>query len=499
MRSTLYTHLLTGLRLVADGVAPAPAGETKGDAVNRRLYALAHAGLIVWAAGFAALYIAQGVPFPVQVSAVTVTLCGAALVMAYRSGVSLHAGAWAAAAILFMGHIAPALYLGGANGPAAVWLAIVPLVGIALGQQRVAVATFCAVAAYCLLLGWLELHGMLPVRMLPGDVFVRTGPVNTIGASLFLLVLGQVAHATLHKRAVHLQATNSELVHQIAERTAAETALAEAQRQLISVARSAGRAEVAAGVLHNVGNALNGVTVGTAQVERHVRSQRVSRVADLAGLLDTLDDPRYAEYARKLAAELERSQRTILSELADTREAAEQATQVVATQQHIARQVGVSEWLCMQEATREAALLADVKPPIQLDIGEAPPPVFVDRHRVVQILANLLSNARDAVSASESPHIRVQFFEGLGELTVQVQDNGAGVPTDLRDCIFHHGFSTKTTSAGVGLHAAALAATELGGALAISEAPVGTGAQFELTLPRSFPSMVAGPGRAAHG
>ena len=108
-----------------------------------------------------------------------------------------------------------------------------------------------------------------------------------------------------------------------------------------------------------------------------------------------------------------------------------------------------------------------------------------DRHKVMQILVNLLSNAKHALDHSDGDRrmkVRVvQNQEGL--LEIAVIDNGVGIPPENLSRIFSHGFTTKKMGHGFGLHSGALAAKELGGTLKAHSDGPGLGATFTLTLP----------------
>jgi C4-dicarboxylate-specific signal transduction histidine kinase len=108
----------------------------------------------------------------------------------------------------------------------------------------------------------------------------------------------------------------------------------------------------------------------------------------------------------------------------------------------------------------------------------------------VHVLVNLLKNAEEAMA--ENPlsgrSLRVSIgVDGEGRPTLSVADNGHGIATDNRERIFAHGFSTKTTGRGFGLHSCANSMTEMGGRLEVSSDGPGTGAAFTLVFgePRS--------------
>jgi signal transduction histidine kinase len=124
---------------------------------------------------------------------------------------------------------------------------------------------------------------------------------------------------------------------------------------------------------------------------------------------------------------------------------------------------------------------------IALEVHEEElPPVVTDRHKVLQILLNLMRNAKDAVQASGNPHphITVRIRRVDQELiAISVSDNGIGIPPANLVRIFSHGFTTKKDGHGFGLHSGALAAKELGGSLTADSTGTDAGATFTLQIP----------------
>jgi signal transduction histidine kinase len=109
----------------------------------------------------------------------------------------------------------------------------------------------------------------------------------------------------------------------------------------------------------------------------------------------------------------------------------------------------------------------------------------VERHKVLQILVNLIRNAEHACDESGRPdkQLIVKVKVGSGRAQIAVKDNGVGIPAENLTRIFNHGFTTREHGHGFGLHSGALAAKELGGSLAAYSDGPETGATFVLNLP----------------
>jgi signal transduction histidine kinase len=113
------------------------------------------------------------------------------------------------------------------------------------------------------------------------------------------------------------------------------------------------------------------------------------------------------------------------------------------------------------------------------------PPITVEKHKVLQILTNLVRNAKHACDHVEHGEkiLTMRVFNGEGTVKVSVSDNGIGIPPENLTRIFNHGFTTKKDGHGFGLHSGALAAKEMGGALRVESKGKGEGATFILELP----------------
>jgi signal transduction histidine kinase len=114
------------------------------------------------------------------------------------------------------------------------------------------------------------------------------------------------------------------------------------------------------------------------------------------------------------------------------------------------------------------------------------PPITTDRHKVLQILLNLMRNAKDALKESGNPDRQIAIrMRRVGEnrIAIRVADNGIGIPPANLVRVFSHGFTTKKDGHGFGLHSGALAAKQLGGSLTVESEGINAGAKFTLELP----------------
>jgi signal transduction histidine kinase len=278
--------------------------------------------------------------------------------------------------------------------------------------------------------------------------------------------------------------------------------LNEANHQLVEASRHAGMAEVATGVLHNVGNILTSVNVGIdvlnerageLPVERVRRAGELLAAAQSAGPLDPSKLDAGVRYLAAIAGALDADRGKLLGGLATLRDHIAHINRVVTMQNGYARSGGVLEQIEVATLIEQAIGLgcADTERH-GLEIVRRVAPahaVTIDRHRVLQILVNLLANARDSIAqhantgAATDRRITVTAAAEPGWVALTVDDTGGGIAPESLLKIFSAGFTTKPRGHGYGLHSSALAAEQLGGTLRCSSGGLGRGATFVLRVP----------------
>lgn len=308
------------------------------------------------------------------------------------------------------------------------------------------------------------------------------------------------AKQTLEQRVVE---RTMELQDEIAAKDRAHSELAAAQQRMIELSREAGMAEIATGVLHNVGNVLNSVNVSSSLVAGKLRESRIGNLVSLIEMLRDHEhdmpvflqsDPkgqRVVPYLMKLGSHFQQEREGLMKELELLNSHVGHIKQIVATQQSYAKVSGLVENLDLAELTDDALRILDpslVRHGIRVQRQyDDLPPIAAEKHKILQILLNLLRNAKQALNDMHpegGKTIRVCVRQtGERRISLAVRDNGMGLPAENLTRIFAHGFTTKSDGHGFGLHSCALAASEMGGSLhAESEGP-GRGATFVLELP----------------
>jgi PAS domain S-box-containing protein len=281
----------------------------------------------------------------------------------------------------------------------------------------------------------------------------------------------------------------------------AEAKLAEVHKQLLQASRQAGMAEVATSVLHNVGNVLNSVNVASSCVADSLKRSKSASLSKVVALLREhqndlgnffANDPKGKQlpgYLSQLAEHLAVEQAAALDELTQLQKNIEHIKDIVAMQQNYSKSSGVPEKVAVTDLVEDAVRMNtgamerhQVK--VVREYSETPQ-ISVEKHKVLQILVNLIRNAKYACddSGRNDKQITLRVANGDGRIKISVIDNGVGIPAENMTRIFNHGFTTRENGHGFGLHSGALAAKEIRGSLtAFSEGP-GRGATFTLELP----------------
>jgi len=298
------------------------------------------------------------------------------------------------------------------------------------------------------------------------------------------------------------QRSEEMLAAEIVERKRVQAEADEAHEQLVVAAREAGMAEVAIGVLHNVGNVLNSVNVSSSLLVdrlRQLKSERLGKVvallreheSDLGTFMSS--DPKgkqVVSYLDTLANHLAGEQAGALEELDSLSKNVEHIKDIVAVQQNYATHVGLTEPLqvisLVEDAIRMNATSLErhqVRTVRQYDAH--PPIIHADKHKIIQILVNLIRNAKQACEESgrKDKQLVIRVYNGEGSIKISTSDNGVGIAPENLSRIFSHGFTTRKDGHGFGLHNAALSAKEMGGQLRVTSPGPGQGAVFILELP----------------
>ncbi len=326
--------------------------------------------------------------------------------------------------------------------------------------------------------------------------------VFSIVAVGLLVLLGKrllQSYQVINRVNEDLQTANEGLERRVEART---RELKDTQSELLDAARQSGMAEIATNVLHNVGNILNSVNVSAEMVMRQVHNSKSAGLEKATQLMNahTEDLGHFLSedakgkmlpgYLNQLVEALATERRSIVEELRHLSASVDHIKDIVATQQSYAGVANLVEPVQVVDLMEDALRInSGALNRQQVDIRrefERVPEIIADKHRLLLIMVNLISNARFAMTGT-SDKIRALTLgirvldEAL--LQISVKDDGEGITPENMARLFTHGFTTRKEGHGFGLHSCALAAVEMKGRLTAHSDGAGQGATFTLEIP----------------
>jgi predicted ATPase/signal transduction histidine kinase len=328
---------------------------------------------------------------------------------------------------------------------------------------------------------------------------------------LFKLFIKQLSYSLDHSEALlEVQEFNAKLEQQVEERTTelksqrdkaekVTKSLQDAQRQLISAAKEAGRAEVASNVLHNVGNAVMTLTGYVELLEAKLQTDETADIVPaLLEKINTYDsindfiskDPLGSEFTNILTEynQLNSSTNDKNKELIEkVRQKIELVMKLIKSErQHIISDSKVVENIDIERLIDDAVIISDLDTDCKIVKNlETHDQLGIEYDNIKNIIINFFSNAKKSCSKSNNPaEVFISAKVHSNSLTIEVEDNGIGMTPDILEKVFEPGFSTKDVEgSGFGLHNSAIVAKAMDGEItAYSDGP-GLGAKFSLTVP----------------
>jgi signal transduction histidine kinase len=291
----------------------------------------------------------------------------------------------------------------------------------------------------------------------------------------------------------------------ITKRKIAEAKLEDMHKLLTDASRQAGMAEIANNVLHNIGNVLNSVNVSAGLIGDTVRDSKAQGLAKVVQLMNdhaaalgeflTRDERGKVlpGYLNRLVVALAAEKQSIAEELNSLTKNIDHIKDIVATQQSYSGATSVIESVqikdLMEDALRmNASSMARHQITIVREFADMPA-LRLDKHLVLQILVNLIRNAKYAMDCVPDVAHRITLRTEIAAradghcLRIVVKDDGEGIAADKLVRLFAHGYTTRKNGHGFGLHSCALAAKEMAGTITASSDGLGKGATFTLELP----------------
>ncbi len=296
------------------------------------------------------------------------------------------------------------------------------------------------------------------------------------------------------------------ILRDVSSRKETEATLANAQSQLVDAAHKSGMADMATGVLHNIGNILNSVNLAVEEVHR------ISSASKISGLLKANDlllqhhenigefltqdarGKKLPDYFIKMGKVLSGEIANINTESKGLIKKVTMMKEVISTQQSYAKSGFHSEQLNLSELIEDALKIQEAslkKWGVKLNAYYADtPPCMGQKSKLLQVITNLVKNAKEAMNNNDQYNRPKELTIETGTLNdkaiyLKIKDNGCGIGHEQLTKIFNHGFTTKESGHGFGLHTCANAMTEMKGTLKVDSEGLQKGACFTVTIPIS--------------
>lgn len=280
-------------------------------------------------------------------------------------------------------------------------------------------------------------------------------------------------------------------------------ALRETQQILVQQAHEAGLAEMAVGVLHNIGNAITPAQVSATVLINHLSSSPLRQRLDqsLAPLRDSLETSRelspqerqkFTTLLRHLPASLTEEYDRAIRELKEIRDKHYHIETIIKLQMRYAKVTEHTGLVSISQLAQDAInIVADAitKRHIALTIDlQKTPMIRAEESKILQIMVNLIKNAYESMDAEGSTIRKLTVFTGVrpdkpGWVIFSVKDTGCGFTTEEKKHLFTYGYTTKKRGSGFGLHSCANTIIACHGSLEATSPGPGQGAEFSILLP----------------
>jgi len=317
----------------------------------------------------------------------------------------------------------------------------------------------------------------------------------------YLGIARDITESVKLKKALEEYSVNLEQL--VAERT---RELEATYSKLAESARQAGMAEMAAGVLHNLGNAINSIGVRLEMVRAHICDCPMEKVLRAVEFLEQhqdrlvdffREDPKGKQvlpYLKELAVTTQPVRAQMRETVEFVRGKVQHIAEIISVEQRYHRPGQLTEPADLNQVIRESfSLVQDSLQRrgvhVEQDLAELPL-LNLDRSQTIQVVFNLLKNAAEALEKNPEGERRLRVQSRFQEepapgLVMTVEDNGVGIRPENLPRLFEFGFTTRANRGGhgFGLHASANYIQSAGGRIEAASPGPGQGSVFRVFLP----------------
>ncbi|MDE0685941.1 MAG: PAS domain S-box protein [Candidatus Poribacteria bacterium] len=287
--------------------------------------------------------------------------------------------------------------------------------------------------------------------------------------------------------------------HDITDRLKSQEAVAQAFVQ--------GRLEIVDTILHNIGNAINSVTVGIETVHRLLADDLlINRLTALAEALKQHED-NLGDYLKKdpqgqkvlpflltLSEDFRVTDEELRLTVERIRDRTKHIVDIIRTQNSYQNTSGTRKDINLAATISDAIkmILDSIDKrqiQIEIDCDNAPEEIRIQESQFHQMLVNLIKNSIEAIDElvklgefTEDPRIEVRAYIDDEFLCIDITDNGIGIDPEDIDKVFSAGFTTKERGNGLGLHSSANFVISSGGKIQAFSDGKGKGATIHILL-----------------
>lgn len=360
-----------------------------------------------------------------------------------------------------------------------------------------------------MIIGWLIVIGYEVVAIVVQKLYV--GGFNEVDFVIFLSntfflvssnILGSMSGYVFEKQ-IRQSFLHRQVIREEKEKVERRTkALKEAQKKLLETSRQAGMAEIATGVVHNIGNVVNSANIATTRIIQTLKNSKIDTLHK-TNLIVKEHEKNLTAYMTQdekgkllpslffaIEEAMMQEHRTMMEEAEVLNDRIREIINTIEVQSRYASSSHVTDEVNLYSVVEKALLLFQdnlamshirTSADVGTDIS-----VHADESRLLHILIGLFTNARDALMAVDKS-IRILKItsqrQPSGDISLDITDNGEGIPEELLESIFNYGFTTRKNRNGFGLHLCANFMTEMGGKIHARSSGQGQGATFTLLFP----------------
>jgi|AntRauTorcE11897_2_1112592.scaffolds.fasta_scaffold06060_4 signal transduction histidine kinase len=299
-----------------------------------------------------------------------------------------------------------------------------------------------------------------------------------------------------------MRARNNVLEKKVSEQAAQLEKFKNSQCEVVEKAHKAGMADIASGVLHNVGNVLNSVNTSSSLIREKIKKSKLSNFIQANAVLrENIDEigqfisgnpkgKKLMEYYLSLEEPMKKEQDELLRLIGRLTEKTDLINEVIAAQQNYAGASRQMEAASLSEMIDNAlSLQAGSIERHSLNVKKmlnATDQAIVNRSKLIHVLVNIIKNAIESMEDNhpENKYLVIETWLNSDMVHLSVTDNGKGIEPEHLEKIFSHAFTTKKNGHGFGLHSSANYMTEMGGKIEVASEGLGKGATLTLFLPK---------------